>query len=76
MSLELSNFKWTCCKYITIVITVIVLSHATCQFVSTLQGKHVDGGCNASGVAYTKPKKYRQYMNRRGGFNRMLDHIK
>ena len=41
-----------------------------------IQGKRVGGSCNASAIAYKTVKKYRQYMNRRGGFNRPLDSIK
>ncbi|XP_065071161.1 U4/U6.U5 small nuclear ribonucleoprotein 27 kDa protein-like isoform X1 [Rhopilema esculentum] len=40
----------------------------------TTKGKHVKGqmeGC----VKIEKAKKYRQYMNRRGGFNRPLDYV-
>lgn len=40
------------------------------------KGKRVGGSCNASGIANKSVKKYRQYMNRRGGFNRPLDRIK
>lgn len=43
---------------------------------NTTKGKHVQGSCNASAVKIRKPKKYRQYMNRRGGFNRPLDPVK
>lgn len=39
------------------------------------KGKHVPGACNASHVKVTKPRRYRQYMNRRGGFNRPLDYV-
>lgn len=41
----------------------------------TTKGKHVPGACNASYVKVTKARKYRQYMNRRGGFNRPLDYV-
>ncbi|KAG5447671.1 U4/U6.U5 small nuclear ribonucleoprotein [Clonorchis sinensis] len=44
-----------------------------CDFDST-KGKHVIG--NSVYVAnITKQRKYRQYMNRRGGFNRPLDPV-
>lgn len=44
-----------------------------CNFDST-KGKHVIG--NAAYVAnVVKQRKYRQYMNRRGGFNRPLDPV-
>jgi U4/U6.U5 tri-snRNP-associated protein 3 len=40
----------------------------------TTKNKHVDG--NAQGeTKLNRPRKYRQYMNRRGGFNRPLDYI-
>lgn len=40
-----------------------------------------DGGCGLSGSDYScanisKKRDYRQYMNRRGGFNRPLDEMK
>ncbi|ORY95737.1 hypothetical protein BCR43DRAFT_415044, partial [Syncephalastrum racemosum] len=38
----------------------------------TTKNKHVDGA-DLSGANVKKPIKYRQYMNRRGGFNRPLD---
>jgi U4/U6.U5 tri-snRNP-associated protein 3 len=41
---------------------------------NTTKGKHVPGIEGA--VKIGKPKRYRQYMNRRGGFNRQLDPIK
>jgi U4/U6.U5 tri-snRNP-associated protein 3 len=38
------------------------------------KNKHVDG--NVQGEAkLNRPRKYRQYMNRRGGFNRPLDYV-
>lgn len=41
----------------------------------TTKNKSVDG--NPTGDALIlKPRKYRQYMNRKGGFNRPLDYIK
>lgn len=40
----------------------------------TTKGKKVEG--NIGGMAkVNKPRKYRQYMNRKGGFNRPLDYI-
>lgn len=39
------------------------------------KGKHVDGSCNMSMTSVKKANKYRQYMNRRGGFNRPLDYV-
>ena len=41
----------------------------------TTKGKHVDGSCNASAVNIQQKRKYRQYMNRKGGFNRPLDPV-
>jgi hypothetical protein len=41
----------------------------------TTKGKHVDGACNASGVNIQQKRRYRQYMNRKGGFNRPLDPV-
>lgn len=38
------------------------------------KGKHVPGA-DASGANVKKQPKYRQYMNRRGGFNRPLDNV-
>lgn len=44
-----------------------------CNF-GTTKGKHVIG--NSVYVAnIAKQRKYRQYMNRRGGFNRPLDPV-
>jgi U4/U6.U5 tri-snRNP-associated protein 3 len=40
----------------------------------TTRGKHVDGN-DAGAVSKHKARKYRQYMNRKGGFNRPLDKI-
>jgi U4/U6.U5 tri-snRNP-associated protein 3 len=37
----------------------------------TTQGKCVPGG-NVSGVRLQSKRQYRQYMNRQGGFNRLL----
>ncbi|EDO49298.1 predicted protein [Nematostella vectensis] len=39
------------------------------------KGKHVEGSCNLSGISVKKARKYRQYMNRKGGFNRPLDYV-
>lgn len=39
----------------------------------TTKGKHVDGSANAHAVNIQHKRKYRQYMNRKGGFNRPLD---
>ena len=42
----------------------------------TTKGKHVDDGkCNAHSVNIQQKRKYRQYMNRKGGFNRPLDPV-
>jgi len=41
----------------------------------TTKGKHVAGACNSSYSSVKKANKYRQYMNRRGGFNRPLDYV-
>lgn len=41
----------------------------------TTKGKHVDGACNAYAVNIQQKRKYRQYMNRKGGFNRPLDPV-
>ncbi|KAH9926170.1 uncharacterized protein B0H18DRAFT_1119067 [Fomitopsis serialis] len=41
----------------------------------TTKGKHVDGN-QEGGVDVKKMRTWRQYMNRRGGFNRPLDKIK
>ncbi|KAJ1950120.1 hypothetical protein IWQ62_006625 [Dispira parvispora] len=38
----------------------------------TTQGQHITGN-NVSGVNVKKERRYRQYMNRPGGFNRPLD---
>jgi len=37
-----------------------------------LKGKKVEGA-DVSFAKVKAPRKYRQYMNRRGGFNRVLD---
>ena len=40
------------------------------------QGKSVDDPrCKMEAVKKKEPRKYRQYMNRRGGFNRPLDEV-
>lgn len=44
-----------------------------CNFDST-QGKEVDGN-NVGDVHVILKRKYRQYMNRKGGFNRPLDFV-
>ena len=36
----------------------------------TTKNKHVDGACNAYAVNVQEKRKYRQYMNRKGGFNK------
>ncbi|XP_070690168.1 U4/U6.U5 small nuclear ribonucleoprotein 27 kDa protein [Pempheris klunzingeri] len=41
----------------------------------TTKGKKTDGSVNAFAVNVTMKRKYRQYMNRKGGFNRPLDFI-
>jgi len=40
----------------------------------TTKGKKVDGN-NVGAVNVPVKRKYRQYMNRRGGFNRPLDYV-
>jgi U4/U6.U5 tri-snRNP-associated protein 3 len=39
------------------------------------KGKHVDGACNAGMSNIQQKRRYRQYMNRKGGFNRPLDPV-
>ncbi|XP_063051010.1 U4/U6.U5 small nuclear ribonucleoprotein 27 kDa protein [Engraulis encrasicolus] len=39
------------------------------------KGKKTDGSVNAYAVNVSMKRKYRQYMNRKGGFNRPLDFI-
>ncbi|XP_015196099.1 U4/U6.U5 small nuclear ribonucleoprotein 27 kDa protein [Lepisosteus oculatus] len=39
------------------------------------KGKKCDGSVNAYAVNVSQKRKYRQYMNRKGGFNRPLDFI-
>ncbi|KAK5871621.1 hypothetical protein PBY51_004490 [Eleginops maclovinus] len=39
------------------------------------KGKKTDGSVNAFAVNTSMKRKYRQYMNRKGGFNRPLDFI-
>lgn len=41
----------------------------------TTKGKHVEGN-QEGGTKIKKVRTWRQYMNRRGGFNRPLDKIK
>ena len=41
----------------------------------TTKGKHVEGSCNAGGANIQQKRRYRQYMNRKGGFNRPLDPV-
>ena len=42
----------------------------------TTKGKHVeDGSANAHAVNIQQKRKYRQYMNRKGGFNKPLDPV-
>ncbi|KAM3610541.1 uncharacterized protein V6R79_005417 [Siganus canaliculatus] len=41
----------------------------------TTKGKKTEGAGNAHAVNVTMKRKYRQYMNRKGGFNRPLDFI-
>ncbi|XP_034548200.1 U4/U6.U5 small nuclear ribonucleoprotein 27 kDa protein [Notolabrus celidotus] len=41
----------------------------------TTKGRKSDGSANAHAVNVTMKRKYRQYMNRKGGFNRPLDFI-
>ena len=41
----------------------------------TTKGKHVDGSANASAANIQQKRRYRQYMNRKGGFNRPLDPV-
>ncbi|KAM3868287.1 U4/U6.U5 small nuclear ribonucleoprotein 27 kDa protein [Diretmus argenteus] len=39
------------------------------------KGKKTDGSVNAHAINVSQKRKYRQYMNRKGGFNRPLDFI-
>lgn len=41
----------------------------------TTHNKHVDGNITGAALVHQK-RKYRQYMNRKGGFNRPLDPLK
>ncbi|XP_067857371.1 U4/U6.U5 small nuclear ribonucleoprotein 27 kDa protein [Heptranchias perlo] len=41
----------------------------------TSKGRRMDGSVNAYAVNVQQKRKYRQYMNRKGGFNRPLDFI-
>ncbi|KAJ0019595.1 hypothetical protein NQD34_007164 [Periophthalmus magnuspinnatus] len=45
------------------------------SFDSTKGKKKIDSSVNAYAVNVTMKRKYRQYMNRKGGFNRPLDFI-
>ncbi|XP_053573747.1 U4/U6.U5 small nuclear ribonucleoprotein 27 kDa protein isoform X2 [Bombina bombina] len=41
----------------------------------TTKGKKLEGSVNAYAINVSQKRKYRQYMNRKGGFNRPLDFI-
>uniref|UniRef100_A0A3P8XJH2 U4/U6.U5 small nuclear ribonucleoprotein 27 kDa protein n=1 Tax=Esox lucius TaxID=8010 RepID=A0A3P8XJH2_ESOLU len=41
----------------------------------TTKGKKTEGAVNAHAINVSQKRKYRQYMNRKGGFNRPLDFI-
>ncbi|KJH46681.1 hypothetical protein DICVIV_07245 [Dictyocaulus viviparus] len=41
---------------------------------NTTKNKKVHGNYDGA-VKINKPRRYRQYMNRKGGFNRPLDYI-
>ncbi|KAM9313128.1 U4/U6.U5 small nuclear ribonucleoprotein 27 kDa protein isoform 1-T2 [Gastrophryne carolinensis] len=41
----------------------------------TSKGKKKEGAVNAYAINVSQKRKYRQYMNRKGGFNRPLDFI-
>ncbi len=41
----------------------------------TTKGKPIEGNDTNYGTAIVNKRKYRQYMNRKGGFNRPLDFI-
>ncbi|CAF0727313.1 unnamed protein product [Didymodactylos carnosus] len=41
----------------------------------TTKGKHTEGSTNAFAANIQQKRRYRQYMNRKGGFNRPLDPI-
>ena len=41
----------------------------------TTKGKHVEGSSNAYAINIQQKRKYRQYMNRKGGFNKPLDPV-
>ncbi|XP_018414380.1 PREDICTED: U4/U6.U5 small nuclear ribonucleoprotein 27 kDa protein [Nanorana parkeri] len=41
----------------------------------TSKGRKTDGSVNAYAINVSQKRKYRQYMNRKGGFNRPLDFI-
>ncbi|XP_034397665.1 U4/U6.U5 small nuclear ribonucleoprotein 27 kDa protein [Cyclopterus lumpus] len=42
---------------------------------NTSKGRKTDGSVNAFAINVSMKRKYRQYMNRKGGFNRPLDFI-
>ncbi|KAJ1196477.1 hypothetical protein NDU88_000348 [Pleurodeles waltl] len=44
------------------------------EFDST-KGRKVEGSVNAYAINVSQKRKYRQYMNRKGGFNRPLDFV-
>lgn len=44
-------------------------------FASTAGEEVKDARCKAEGISKKEQRKYRQYMNRRGGFNRPLDEV-
>jgi U4/U6.U5 tri-snRNP-associated protein 3 len=41
----------------------------------TTKGKRVEGASNAYAIHIQQKRRYRQYMNRKGGFNRPLDPV-
>uniref|UniRef100_A0A4W5RNY3 U4/U6.U5 small nuclear ribonucleoprotein 27 kDa protein n=1 Tax=Hucho hucho TaxID=62062 RepID=A0A4W5RNY3_9TELE len=41
----------------------------------TTKGRKTDGAVNAHVINVSQKRKYRQYVNRKGGFNRPLDFI-
>ncbi|NXJ16862.1 SNR27 protein, partial [Odontophorus gujanensis] len=49
--------------------------HSSGPMFLLFQGKKVDGAANAYAINVSQKRKYRQYMNRKGGFNRPLDFI-
>ena len=48
-----------------------MMGFSSAGFGST-KGKHVDGNVDPTLAANKKKRRYRQYMNRKGGFNRNL----